>query len=324
MSEVPLKPELSSQESETKATINTKDGLGEIRILDAHFEPDTELEFALVTQKHALPVETGDTVGPGNRPMIVDDEGKLADLRSRARELNSLPEMERVKSLVTMVQETLKYFRSENQLQSLPEDRRDFARRAYLDPDPLPREPHNLSGIVEDGLGVCREFSDLYLVLANDAGMKGIYRTGSVKNQQIAGSDEWIFKAHVGEASGGFHTWTELELSDGRWIPVDPTAGFIADTPERLETFKQAYHSNAPSFMPEVSGLPEGMRVNRLGEPFSFGEATHIGPLRLSIIKDKEGKPKIPSFQGDITLSLVPKVSNVQKCEVSVKEIKPI
>lgn len=306
--------------------IKVEAGGAEIRLSDVTIRPEDEIRLFMITRRNALPVKDGDTVGPLNRPVIVDNQGKLAELRQQAKMLQSIPDKERLEKLMELVRKTLVYVRSKDQIQHLSSARQVVASRRWLDDDPGLRDPESLSQIVEDGLGVCNEFAALYLVLANDAGLRGINHFGNVKNQPIVGTKEPIFKSQpIG--SGDFHSWLEIQLENGVSIPVDPTAGLIGDTPNTLETFNQAYKGRGitNSFVPFLTGLPEGLTFNRLGEEFFYGEVEHQGFLRISLAKNPDGTPRLPNFKGDLSFSIKPRVDRTAtKSEIFVKEVKTI
>lgn len=304
------------QDSSRKIEIGN--GKAKVFLPRMEISPEKELVLSVTTRRDTISIKDGDNVGPGNRLMIVDNKGKLADLRKQAKNLQSLPELERIRQLVHLVRSNLTYVRSEDQIQHLESARREVLHRRYFESNPLPTAVESLSQVVNDGIGVCNEFGSLYLVLANDAGLKGVNHIGSVRNQLIVGANELLVK-HKPIGDGDFHFWAEIQLSNGEWLPVDPTIDFIGDELNKLETFRQAYRSKG-SFLPNITGLPQGLTYERNAENFSFGEGTHSGPLKIRLTK--RGDSQSPDYKGDINIVLTPRVNEITKTVISVENVK--
>lgn len=312
----------SETSQETKPVIVVKDGSATVHLPDVHIDPQHETKIFMISRRHALPIHEGDTIGPGNRPMKVDNEGKLSTIREEARSLQNLSERERISKLVELVRSNLTYIRSEDQLTAIPAERRAIAKKAWIDLNPSELEPQSLSQIVADGLGVCSEYGTLFALLTNDAGMKAMLHSGDVTNQKIHGTEELIFKNQP-EGGGEKHFWAEVETSDNDFIPVDPTAGFIGDTPEKLATFQEAYKPGQFSVVsiPTVEGLPQGVTYERTKSDFLFGESTHASNISFRLAKKLNGETRIPSYRGSLDLRFSPRTNPIQKSILSVEQI---
>lgn len=101
--------------------------------------------------------------------------------------------------------------------------------------------------------------------------------TGVIKNIQRTDINEPLFKSvAIGETPEA-HVWTEVQLSDSSWIPVDASTMLVGDTPEGLQIFKDANYLASTEFGLHCQASP--LEVSPWGEEprFQPAEATAKG-----------------------------------------------
>ena len=81
-----------------------------------------------------------------------------------------------------------------------------------------------LSDLVDRGRGLCTQLSAAMLVFAETAGMHGVLVS---KRDFRNGLD---------------HVWAEIRTGEGKWVPVDPSYGYVGDSPKTMQLFKE-YHN---------------------------------------------------------------------------------
>jgi hypothetical protein len=137
---------------------------------------------------------------------------------------------------------------------------------------------------------------------------------GTIKNIERIDSKEKLFKsAEIGGAVSG-HTWAEVKLSDGRWIPVDPSTKLVGDTPENLEMFRQANYM-AIGYGLDAEGEPSELSVEGKGFVFRPGESQaessyhlYLKSTRPTLRFSRSGGGNIPPtntpFSGEAKMNL--------------------
>jgi hypothetical protein len=109
--------------------------------------------------------------------------------------------------------------------------------------------------VAKYGIGICGHLSSVYLYLANRAGLRGILVNSAPERNPInivrTDKDKKLFRsADVGQRTSN-HTWVEIQLQDGTWIPVDPSTELTGTTEEGLNMFREA------DYMTSLGGLLE-------------------------------------------------------------------
>jgi hypothetical protein len=202
----------------------------------------TTPEVTLTIKKLPLPIIEGKIYG--HYAVLVDTESeKMKIIVAQAEALKSLPETQRIRAVMELLRTNVHYAYNDA-IDAVAKTNPDLANWIAINTglnssaSEIP-----LSEIFEKEYGICRHLSVAYLWLAQKAGLQGVLcrtREGTIKNIVRTDNGERLFKSFgVGETTSG-HMWTEIQLSDGTWIPVDPSTKLVADTPEGLEMFKQA------------------------------------------------------------------------------------
>jgi hypothetical protein len=237
---------------------------GAFRIISPKIELASNLEslrFAITVNKLPTRLELGQRI----HGIVIDNESpKLIDMRHKAASLQSLPKKDRILPLMDLVSQEIKYpFPStlEQINKTDPEKGKriqEYTRNSHI--------PVTLSEIVDNGYGICRHFSLTALSLAIDAGLSGVHlkHEGSRDDDQakllnvIRGDTGLpLFQSFgINERFDGGHSWIEILLDDGEWIPIDPTTGLTGLTPEGLETFRDANYKGILESSINDSGLP--------------------------------------------------------------------
>lgn len=228
--------------------------------LDAKKDP---FKLQLTIRKLVTPIENGTVI----ESITIDNQSsKLLQARQEAGELKTLPERQRIRPLLAILDRNIQYafpWVIEELAKSDP-TRADWienntgpnARTSYL----------TLSQVIDAGYGVCRYLSLALLALAKEAGLEGAHLTyhprdddksGNIVNVIRKDTGNPLFRSvNVGEPFDIAHTWVEFKMSDGSWIPVDPTPKLVGDTPEGLETFRDANYCVDLNNVVVTEGLP--------------------------------------------------------------------
>jgi hypothetical protein len=269
-----------------------------------NIEITPEKDFAVDVHIHKQPIEIhdGDTVGPNSVEVKFNNE--TADLLKEAEKIQGLPEEQRLSALVTLVHGRLKYpyesaiaetTTADPQLAEWLQERFSAGARKFN------RIP--LNECLKKGYGDCKIMTTAYLAAAQAAKLKGIYASSgeTIKNISRPDTGQPIFKSvEVDNDMTSGHAWAEIQLSDGRWIPVDPTTDMIG-IGGTLETFKKAGYRTVIPFT--ETGLPNELRLDRGDSFFDPGEAEKDLQMQLKI-GTAQGKPKIDRYTGNINFTI--------------------
>ena len=195
-------------------------------------------EIKIVVEKQPIVIEEGKSYA--NSSVLIDPETpRVHEIVTQAEKIKRFPENERLIELLKLLRQHIHYAYKDT-----------LEKVAWADPELAKWVSENtglslssgqttnvpLSELFEKGYGVCRHLSVAYLYLAQKAGLGGCLMTASpgvIKNVERHGSKEKLFRSYkTGEPINDAHAWVEVKLSDGRWIPVDPSTRIIGDTPE--------------------------------------------------------------------------------------------
>jgi hypothetical protein len=262
-----------------------------------------EVEF-VVEKQPIPPIENGKSYP--NSHLIIDSEGsKIPELVNTVRELRVLPEEERIHKVLELVRDNVKFPYPEI-LKKVRENNPSLAEWVEENIHPKSKVV-NLSELLDKGYGVCKHLSLLYLYLAQEAGLEGMYCSSGSDITNILRSDngEPLFKmTKVGEKAPP-HAWVEIRTSSGKWIPVDPTTNLVGDTQEGVDMFKKA------NYMAEVYGLKK-----EVNPPNSFSYVLHgsflpdqnTALMRLTTIVKKtislREEDKYSPYKGDVEVTI--------------------
>lgn len=287
--------------------------------LSAEHPTTTPLE--IIVEKHPLILEKGKTYGR-YQDVLVDEEtpGMLA-LAKEAEKLRELPEQDRPRAVLSLLRNNVHYAYDdvmELVAKQDPELAAWVAKNTGLERS---EGQVALSDIFEKQHGVCVHLSVAYLWLAQKAGLQGSLMSSdgqSIRNIKRTDQPGNLYQSiGLGEFLAS-HSWNEIQLSDGRWIPVDPSAQLVGDTEETLQMFKDANYqtpidaglnfTREPAQKVEIKGAYTDIPM------FYPGEATARGKWQL-LLSSTRGRarmgdnpgitpPTNEPFDGDATLTI--------------------
>ena len=270
--------------------------------------PEQEFPINIRVRKEPIEIVDGDNLGSNSVEVKFEDEALV--LMEEAEKLAELPEEERLIALMELVRSKLKYpypdvmevAQTEN-----PELKEWFEQRFGKNPS---IGNLRLNDFLKNGYGDCKIMAAAYLIAAQSAKMKGIYANSgtSLKNVVRPDTGKPVFKSvELDRDTNSAHAWVEIQLSDGRWIPVDPTTN-MTGLGEMIEVFRQAGYNVPVGFKSET---PQELELERDGSSFAPGESQKELHLKLKIgstMKFGKGAAtktlKTDKFSGSVDLKL--------------------
>lgn len=304
--------------------------------LDLDREHPRSPEILITYEKVPLPLfEEGRAYGQGT--VTIDAETPLMqELSSQAEALRALPELDRLRPLYDILSSHLSYA-SHTAVDALKEtdpERAGWIRSHVSLRGIIPNIP--LSQVIERGYGVCQHFAIIYLWLAQKAGLNGIFihcLAGWLKNIVRSDTGQRLFKTEFEEGDAPAHAFVEIQLSDGRWIPIDPTTNLFGDTAEGLALFRDANYRESGTFSHARKAEPDGLVYVEETEWLEFlpGEARTTARYAL---KPKSfmshiilGKGVVPGdqspYRGDGTL-IVKTLSNPSQMGLKIIDVRAV
>lgn len=270
--------------------------------------PEQEFPINIRVRKEPIEVHSGDSLGSNS--VEVNFEGEAKALMEEAEKLAELPEEERLQALTDLIRSKLKYpYPDVIEAAGVdnPELKEWLEKRFGPNPSLWKLE---LNDFLKNGFGDCKIMAAAYLIAAQSAKMKGVYANSGVSLRNVTRPDTGkpVFRSvELDRDTTSAHAWVEIQLSDGRWIPVDPTTNMVG-LGEMMEVFKQAGYNVPVAFKSEV---PSDLELERDSSPFAPGESEKELHLKLkigSIIsfgKGTSGKRlKTDKFSGNVDVSL--------------------
>ncbi len=291
-----------------------KSGIVVFHNLNLTAENPISPEIEVSVKKKSIEIIEGESYG-GNCILIDKETKKMKSLLEKAEELLEIPEIERPKKILEILRDKIDYAFDEA-MDRLSKTDPELA-KWVAENTGLNSSAHNvpMSELLEKGYGICRHLSVAYLWLAQKAGLKGVLLNcpyGTIKNIERTDSKEKLFKsADIGQPVSA-HSWVEIQTSDGKWIPIDPSTKLVGDSEESLAMFKDAnYIANANM---SLEAQAEPTELWRRGGQMSFVPAeptattTYSLELRSARTIHRFGKENIPPtntpYSGDGTLNL--------------------
>ncbi len=173
---------------------------------------------------------------------------KMLHIANEAKELSEFPEKERVRAVLILLRKHLHYAYPDL-VQKVAESNQELAewviKNTGVNAGAVNHVP--LSEIFENEYCVCRHLSVAYIWLANQAGLQGgvVNTSYPITLTNIIRKDNGkpLFKSVPLGQQTPAHSWAEIQISDGTWIPVDPSTQLVGDTPEGLSTFHEAKYT---------------------------------------------------------------------------------
>lgn len=268
---------------------------------------EQEIPIDIRVRKEPIEIRHGDTLG-GNS-VEVNFEGETLSLMEEAKKLEELPEEERLSALLELVRSKLTYPYPDVMAEAGANnpELKEWLEKRFVSNDIWKLE---LNEFLKKGYGDCKIMATAYLVAAQAANMKGIYANsaGTLKNIRRPDTGKPIFKSvELDRDLASAHAWAEIQLSDGKWIPVDPATNMIGSD-EMLETLRESGYNVPVSFL---SSVPEDLELERDHASFAPGEAEKDLHLKLKIASVRSfgrgaasKRLKIDKFSGAVDISL--------------------
>ena len=263
-----------------------------------------------VIEKKPITIEDGFTYGgPGG--VLIDRKGpNVENFLALASELKELPQEERLPKIMEIVRSHIKY-PYPNIVSELENSNKELA--DWIDNKMGKKsEIILLSEVLEKGYGICRHLSPIYLLLAQEAELRGVILStepnNPIKNILRTDTKEPLFKLVGVGGKIPSHQWVEILLDSGKWVPVDPSTNLIGDTEEKIEMFNSANYMACATFNLKLNVKPDKDIIAlfnyihyKPGESVANGSA-YVAPTRhLSL---PEGTNWYSTYQGPARLTI--------------------
>lgn len=261
----------------------------------------TSPQIAITVEKTPFATEVGKRSGDVYFDGIESDAVKY--LETEAAALKALPEIERPRRVLELLRAHVQYAYPNvvDELTARDPELGEWV-AANVSTNRNNAKPVTFTDVINSGYGVCTHLSPAYLWLAEKAGLEGAIFTSDVHvitNVIKEGTSEPLFKSTAVGQPAEAHAWVELKLSDGQWMPVDPSTQLVGDSPADKNTFTAAGYKSFASYQFEAStSIPE-LKAEWLAPIFNAGEAqastTAQLRLRSTIPRRQLGKPPTPA-----------------------------
>lgn len=312
---------------EKSMTISFSEKEAEIIIsnLSLQSQEDHSKEFSIQFEKEPIDLEKSKTYA---QYAVFDKEtDKMLSLAKELEQYKDLPEKEKLAKILDILRKNVQYPYKKD-IENLKIANSDLAE--WVEKNNMLSSgwsPINLSDTFEKGYGICGNLSLAYLYLVEKAGLKGVILSGDeIVNINRADNNKPLFKlVDVGQRAPD-HFWCEIELSNGEWMPVDPSTKLIGDE-KGIEDFKKANYIGRPKTLPAEIDINAGLncpiKINFLpGEKYgeALCEVKKTTPINLSKVK-KDFVPYNGECKLHITISpereidLKIKIKNVHELE---------
>lgn len=303
--------------------------------LDLDHEHPLSPEVSVTFEKEPLPpLEEGKVYGQGTA--TIDAETPLMqELSRQAEALRALPELERLRPLYTILSSHFSYA-SHAAVDALGETdpgRAEWVRSHVSLDGRSVNIP--LSQVIEHGYGICQHFAIMYLWLAQKADLRGIFihvLAGWLRNIMRSDTGQPLFKTEFEEGEAPAHAFVEIQLSDGRWIPIDPTVNLFGDTTEGLSMFRDANYRESGAFSRVQKAEPNDLLYVQETTELEFlpGEARATARYALkpkSFIRRISREGIIPGdqtpYRGDGTL-IIQTASNPSQMGLKIVDVRAV
>jgi hypothetical protein len=224
-------------------------------------------------------------------PQIEDELSAVREMLGEARELRSLPEEERPRQLMEILRSRVQYSYADTlaELDSSDTERAQAIRAN----NGLPLlQLSSLRNAVKLGYANCMPLTAGMLTLGREAGLDGAFLGNGLdegpnplKNIRRSDTQQLLFRGDSNEGAHipAVHAWAEFKMSNGVWLPVDPSTELVGDNDTEMQIFRDAdYHAAVGRSL--KTELTEGVRrLSTRGLEFLPGEASHTGKLGVTV-----------------------------------------
>jgi len=249
----------------------------------------------------------------GSFSVSIDKEPSelMRDIEAEVLKLGDLPEAERVRAVMKLLREKVDY--AFDDAVAAVYGAGTEKTKWIIDNVGVKGQGFNipLSKIFENKFGVCGHISSAFLWMASKVGLNGVFLTSKpnvIKNVINPETGLPLFKSvPLGEQVPG-HAWAEIKMTDGSWMPVDPTTRLVGDNPDSFRAFQDANYkattngigistsSLSLSFKQEIPTFLPGQAVSQGN--FWVGLA---GPVKSGGVITKEAPTE---YSGDANIIL--------------------
>ncbi|MCX6811695.1 MAG: transglutaminase-like domain-containing protein [Candidatus Berkelbacteria bacterium] len=332
-----IEPSGTSPEQINQAEIREIEGGFEISIphveLDSENEPGVKLEIEL--EKLPIQITEGTIIGTPNG-VIVDAESssspKLKEMVEKAKELRTLPEVERPRQIMEIIRAKVNYAYDEV-VKELRQTNPELADWVVKHAGIYSGGEIKASEIAESGYGVCRHLGALAVILAKEAGLEASFETSIIRKKED-GFRNVVRRDNVrplfrnfkpGEGFSEAHAWAEFKLPDGRWMPMDPATKLVGDNDQELETFREANYKSNPINSLCFENLPANVSpMDNQDLEFKPEESSHSGALAVNCQQRLTKGVRAPqSYSGPLNFQIISQPTT-EGMNVRVKSVKVI
>lgn len=208
--------------------------------LDLEREEDSSDDIEIVFDKKPITLKKDKLYA---QYTIYDKESeKMKAVAEECLEFKDLPEKELLHKILEILRKNIDY-PFEKKVEEIRKNDPDLA--DWIDKNtPINNYPlggvNKLSDIFEKGYGICGNMSVAFLYLAEKVDLRGIIFYGDeIKNILRSDNNEPLFKSREVGSPAPTHSWCEIKLSNGEWVPVDPATKLIGDE-NGIGDFKKA------------------------------------------------------------------------------------
>jgi len=272
--------------------------------LSLQSQEDHSKEFSIQFEKEPIDLEEGRTYA---QYAVFDKENdKMLSIVKELEQYKDLPEKEKLSKVLDVLRKNIQYpyKKDVEDLKAKNPDLAEWVEKSNMLSSGW--SPVNLSDTFEKGYGICGNLSLAYLYLADKVGLKGvILSSDEITNINRTDNNEPLFKlVDVGQRAPE-HFWCEIELSNGEWMPVDPSTKLIGNE-KGIEDFKKANYVGRPKTLPAEININAGLncpiKINFLpGE--KYGNAVCSISKKKLISLSAEKKEFIP-YEGECKLHI--------------------
>lgn len=249
------------------------------------------LKLAITLEKVPQLIEDGVEI---NEITIDRKSPKLQEMLKEAASLREIPEREKPRKIMELLRSKVSYA-YDNMIAELGKTNPSLAKWVTKNITDCISSPISLSEIIDSGFGVCRHLSVAMLALAKETGINGSLVSNAtpdskpelgIKNVIRRDNGESLFKTlPVGTIqSRAGHIWVEFQMSNGEWIPVDPSTLLVGDTEEEMAIFSDANYRGVPHNIEFIYQEPKGKLKTISNHDLWFypGEAKHTGIIEIN------------------------------------------
>ena len=288
------------------------------RNLNLSVEKSTSPEIELIVEKRPTQLLEGEIYY--NNVILIDKETEaMKSLIQKAEALLEIPKIERPQKVLEILRSKVDY--AFNEVIELIAKNNPKLATWVTENTGLNSKTCNipLSHLIESGYGICRHLAVAYLWLAQKAGLKGVLLSsneGTIKNIERTDGKGRLFKSvDVGQPVAS-HVWVEVQMSDSRWIPIDPSTKLVGDSSKNMEMFLMAnYMGDLTQGGLCAEATPEELfPIMARGTLFAPAQATTSVVYRLVL---RSTIPVIcigPGVAKDIPATNIPYVGDANLC----------